>query len=777
MAYVLRDKTDALKGLAPNNAESKQITTYQHIIQIDSRDCVGLESLRNAQILFEEKGGRNEASGFITSVKNTYPIKIGTSTSSVSDGKLRNGDMVEISGVYGNTAANGLWRVMNLTVPDPTMLPYSSFEISSTSNGAYASGGLWIRSADNGYPTITTNTSVITKNEMNIVLQKKLKAIRSIALNVSIIPRDIIPIMSYYPDLASCQLYYSPITQYPSFIPQEQDFIEQNAYGFYTTNIGIFRSYTGKFSMPNQTTPPPLKLWNPPIGAWPNQPVPYPGQTVPTYRSGDITIDGEIYYLVASGYGVYDLLDWTKSTRSETEKSRKELLNIIIRSQTLRKMTKEKLIENCSTTSSGIYPFGYGQFQRFVCGPGLQLEYQPGTSDGANPSIVGPDWPIAFPNFLGNVWGPYDAPGDRFQKVGLVDTLQDLFLNGDLDNLFGRPIISPALVPLVIDQLEGITFGNIEQSTNPNILNAMRIVPNGFGAAKVLAVGNGITASVAYQSSGGIGPSSLGAPSAWSLTGVYGAPSIDDPNAVGPLSGNLLVNGTIPQTSVGNLPAGYPAQTSSVNHRISWYDRGASNGQFKEQVRSYILYACNNLPSAGLVIQVDQFPRDERVQSTNSEVAPCILNIPVRLLPSTSSDGGFQYLEGLYALLSQSSEFEYWGKRFLSPMASLDRITLRFFTYSGIPIPLEKMVSYRQTLSDCHNCTNCPSISNPYISPLGLLNSRREISLIIRAECYHYVNVGLDQIQLIDKLLSRGDGGPGSEESNFNVRAFNYEDY
>ena len=58
-----------------------------------------------------------------------------------------------------------------------------------------------------------------------------------------------------------------------------------------------------------------------------------------------------------------------------------------------------EIIANCSTTSNNISPFGYGQFQRFLCGPGHQLNYQPGTSDGANPSIVAPDWPIAFPNF------------------------------------------------------------------------------------------------------------------------------------------------------------------------------------------------------------------------------------------------------------------------------------------------------------------------------------------------------------------------------------------
>jgi hypothetical protein len=152
-----------------------------------------------------------------------------------------------------------------------------------------------------------------------------------------------------------------------------------------------------------------------------------------------------------------------------------------------------------------------------------------------------------------------------------------------------------------------------------------------------------------------------------------GSPTLNDPNAVGPLSWTLLTNGTIPQTSVGNLPAGYPAQTAAISHRISWYDLGPSKGAFKTQMKSYMQYAIANLPSTNLVIQAFQFPRDERVQSTNSEVGSSILNIPIRLLPDISSDGGFQYIEGLLPLISQASDLEYWGKRFLTPMASLTK--------------------------------------------------------------------------------------------------------
>jgi hypothetical protein len=774
MAAVLRDKADNLRGFSKKETESRQVTTYQHIIQIDSRDCVGTESLACAKKAFEANGGRKEASGLIlgTTGIGISPIKIGTTTSSVSDNQLKNGDLVIITGVQGNTVVNNTSKINNLTIPDLS-LPYlgSSFEIVGIGNGNYAGGGTWTRIADVGYPVITTNTNLIIGNEMIIALQKRLKAIRSIALNVSIIPRDIIPICSYYKDL-----YYASSTSYITYIPQEPKFMKMNSYGFYSTDLSIFRTYNGAFSLPNQVTPPPLNLWNPPVGLWPNQPIPYPFQTVPTYRSDAIVISGLNYYLICSGYGVYDLNDWTSTTQTDTEIARKALLRAIIRPQMSNGINYTEMIINCATTSNAIPPFGYGQFQRFLCGPGLQLNYQPGTSDGANPSVAGFDWPIAFPNFKGNVWGPYDTPGDRFQKLGLRDIVQDLFLNGDLDNLFGSPIIKPdiKITDIINDPdyginikkcIESVNFTNASQATNFNISNAMRLVQNGFGAAVVTAQGLGNPLyTTAYQASGGIGPSSLGAPSAWSLTGVYGVPNLNDPNAVGPLSWNLLTNGTIPQTGVGNLPPAYPAQTANISHRIGWYDLGPSQGAFKSQIKSYMLYAIANLPATNLVIQAFQFPRDERVQSTNSEIGSSILNIPIRLLPDISSDGGFQYIEGLLPLLTQASDLEYWGKRFLTPMASLDKISLKFYTYDGIPIPLERQLSYK-------NMCSCPLLSSN-----ALLRSRREISLLLRAECYQYVNAGLDIIEMIDKILGIDDTTADDNDS-YVIRASNYQDY
>jgi hypothetical protein len=70
---------------------------------------------------------------------------------------------------------------------------------------------------------------------------------------------------------------------------------------------------------------------------------------------------------------------------------------------------------------------------------------------------------------------------------------------------------------------------NIGHSTNYNVLNAMRLVQNGFGAIGsycTRALGNPYLRKWLIKSSGGIGPSSFGAPAAWSLTGVYGVPNV-----------------------------------------------------------------------------------------------------------------------------------------------------------------------------------------------------------------------------------------------------------
>lgn len=67
----------------------------------------------------------------ISGATNASPIVISTTTSH----NLASGDKVEISGVLGNTAANGAWNV--------TVLNSTSFSLNtSTGNGAYTSGGI-----------------------------------------------------------------------------------------------------------------------------------------------------------------------------------------------------------------------------------------------------------------------------------------------------------------------------------------------------------------------------------------------------------------------------------------------------------------------------------------------------------------------------------------------------------------------------------------------------------------------------------------------------------
>lgn len=67
--------------------------------------------------------------GAITNCTNASPIVVTTGTHGLS-----NGDQVEIGEVLGNTAANGIWTIANVTT--------TTFElVGSTGNGAYTSGG------------------------------------------------------------------------------------------------------------------------------------------------------------------------------------------------------------------------------------------------------------------------------------------------------------------------------------------------------------------------------------------------------------------------------------------------------------------------------------------------------------------------------------------------------------------------------------------------------------------------------------------------------------
>lgn len=713
--FGLRDKIDQGAGLVQKNPLEPQFTLLENFVTVDTRDCIGTQSLSDARAYFIGQGGRAADSGSIVSTTGIGISPIVVTFGSVEG--LRNGDTITINGVRGNTNVNG---VHNISLVDSST---NTATISAGPNGNYISGGTWTRPADSGYPVITDNDSTIIGNVMTVSLKKELKQLRTFSLFHIVIPRDIIPLVYWLPDfiLASVSpsnntydLYTggTVTTDYTTRIPQEPRLILGRMIGFYSSPIDLWRTYSyGGFAMQNQVTPPPLRLWNPPgPGMWPNfQPQPYPFQTVPSYKSNDFLVAGRVglHSLVLSGYGVYDLVDWTAISSPSTPTAdavttsiiRKLVLLLVCPIQSFKNVDYIELILNCNTTSNTnpMEAYGFGDFQRYIPGPGLGLTYQPNSnaiynaaSGSGPPNVPQPDSPIPFPSFRGNVWGPYNAPGDRFQKMGLRDVVQDLYMNGDFNNLLGSPIIVPT-VPveaflqdssfgLNFASLIPVTFGNISQSTNPNIQNAMRITANGYGASVVRSEGGSNPMYTSqYESAGGIGPSNLGPPSAWAATGVYGgAASYDDPVAQGSSGPNVSYNTSDPAT----VPA----------HSTSYYDIGPNNGAFQTNIQNYIGYCVNDIPDNDLILRVDEALRDERAQSTRSINDDCILDAPIRLNLGSAS-GTVQYVEALQALLAQATG--YWEKRYLNPKASLSKLHINFFTYDGKPIPLERMLQPR----------------------------------------------------------------------------------
>ncbi len=279
----------------------------------------------------------------------------------------------------------------------------------------------------------------------------------------------------------------------------------------------------------------------------------------------------------------------------------------------------------------------------------------------------------------------------------------------------------------------------------------MRVKPNGFGAASVIALGDGLVAtSSQFQSAGGIGPSTLGVPSAWINTGVYGgAASFADPVAQGPASGLNLTPATADASSIGSGP--------QPNHLASFYDLGINNGEFKTSVNLYIGYCVDDIPDTDLVIKIEEALRDDRGQSTRSFNGDVLLDCPIRLNVGATS-GTQQYIEALQNLIGSASG--YWQKRFLNPKSSLKKLHLSFYSYAGQPIPLEKMLQQREVLNNLElfvkiskNLNLDPDIifsSFPLYflfdpaNPELLGRMKRYIQIIFKAEVYQGTAPGLE---------------------------------
>lgn len=87
----------------------------------------------NAGVLTLDTTNWNQSTAAITGATNATPIVI------TSNGHgLANNDSVAITGVGGNTAANGIWSIQNVAA--------NTFELAgSTGSGAYTSGGTWYK--------------------------------------------------------------------------------------------------------------------------------------------------------------------------------------------------------------------------------------------------------------------------------------------------------------------------------------------------------------------------------------------------------------------------------------------------------------------------------------------------------------------------------------------------------------------------------------------------------------------------------------------------------
>jgi len=495
--YGLVDKQESAVGLQEKNLKTDlpDTTIRIHQIHIDSRDCIGELSLREGQRAF----------AFEAATAGKIPI---------SRFKLA-------------------LRSDNLLDPDKLVNIVDQLDRDGLIKG---------------FPRIKEENSIIRGNQLKVNLRKVIKTIKSLdVINLSI-PRDIIPLYVYFPGFISNCLptqlpndsiqYLNPNASSPSstwespVLETPNDFfdtleglqgsITQNKLsGVFQTPLRYWRAYTGPNSMPNPYTPPPYQLWNPPQDfnnndPWPFQPTPLRGQRIPTYRARN--------GIVFAGYGLYDLEDFPVTQQLQINDGtivqipiRKLILKLIVpKGQYINNIAVEELIDlskdndfnSIGIVNNPLIETGYGDYQRFLPGPGLGMTYQPNqwrenkaapidlscsTYDPDN-GFLGP-MPVPFPTFRGNVWGPYGRPGDRFQNASLQATVDELYLNGDLDNLEGNSILYEQYDPVISEYTYEdyllslrrprsiVRFRNFETAENLNIKNAMRVqYDGGFGA-------------------------------------------------------------------------------------------------------------------------------------------------------------------------------------------------------------------------------------------------------------------------------------------------------
>ena len=195
------------------------------------------------------------------------------------------------------------------------------------------------------------------------------------------------------------------------------------------------------------------------------------------------------------------------------------------------------------------------------------------------------------------------------------------------------------------------------------------------------------------------------------------------------------------------------------------------------------------MPDTNLVISIFQAERDIRVQDINQVNTTCILNCPIRLnLGTTTGTPG--YVENIQAFLASSSE--YWEKRYLAPLQSLYKMSIRFNTYNGDPIPMERMLQPRRSVILLQaftsvfgpNANNFFSAINPRQNTLSLLfdpldprliKRKKKFKYDFRVQTYEYESPGLYLGIIQDMLEAESEGQ--EDDRPFTVRASNFQDY
>ena len=86
--------------------KKSQFTLLENTLVVDTRDCVGTQSLTNARAYYVAAGGRAAANGTIVTTTGIGTNPVVVTFNSVSE--LKDGDTVIINGVRGNTNVNGV---------------------------------------------------------------------------------------------------------------------------------------------------------------------------------------------------------------------------------------------------------------------------------------------------------------------------------------------------------------------------------------------------------------------------------------------------------------------------------------------------------------------------------------------------------------------------------------------------------------------------------------------------------------------------------------------